>query len=167
VPLTQVSGQQVQCSRFITRSKQFLKEEIYRSDTLTLPLAGGLKGVLEINNAGDVGAVHFDFVFKRRTTGFIDINNLLIIHFTDHSKAEIFARTRHQQVGKVSFALLRLTEQRLGTNLTSEDQLFLRKLVTTPISYLELRIDGEKKEMKLSASDAGWIQNVITCLETL
>jgi hypothetical protein len=153
------------CSEFITVSKRFLKEPAYHSDTtLALGISEGLKGRLEIGDSGKPGAVHFNFVFKLADIGVIAIDDLLSIYFADDTKVEILARMRRMDAGKVSFALLQPTGHRLGSNLSNDDLVFHKQLMAVPISYMELRLDGQMRRFKLTATEAEWIQHVIDCL---
>jgi hypothetical protein len=158
-----------ECPKFLVKDKRFLREAVFRSDsTLTLHVDDNVTGSLEINNAGLYKAVNFDFVFKAKGGGAAPfIGDLLIIYFRDHTKDEVFVRSRKVYAGKASFAIVRQTDTRFGTALTNEDAVFFEKMKMITISHLEMTIGSEKHKIRLNARQADWLRSVITCIGAL
>ena len=155
---------QNECNRYIVKSKKLLQHTVYQADSaLTLPLRDDIVGKLLVNDAGLKETINFDFTFTDKQGRPLEMNDILTIHFAD-LKAEFIARTKHTHTGKITFAIVRQTETRVGTVLTNEDQLFYEKLKTDRITYLELGIDSQKQKMILQWVDAEKLRQVVTCL---
>jgi hypothetical protein len=155
---------QSECNRYIVKSKKLLQSTVYQADSaLRLSLREDIVGKLLVNDAGLKETVNFDFTFTDKQGRPLDMNDILTIHFAD-LKAEFIARTKRIHTGKITFAIVRQTETRLGTVLTDEDQLLYEKLKTDRITYLELGIDSQKHKMILEWVDAEKIRQVIGCL---
>jgi hypothetical protein len=157
------------CSQFLIKDKRFLRQTVFRSDSsLTFKVSGEVTGKLEINNAGLYKAVNFDFAFKNETgSSGPAIGDLLTIYFRDNTKDEVYVRSRRVYAGKATFAVVRLTDTRLGSALTKEDEVFFEKMKMVTISYLELTINSEKHKLRLNARQADWLRSVITCIGAL
>ena len=157
------------CPKFLIKDKRFLRQTIFRSDSsLTFIVNENVTAQLEINNGGLHQAVNFDFVFKNKT-GMASpaIGDLLVIYFRDNTKDEVYVRSRKLYAGKATFAIVRKTDTRLGTELTREDKIFFDKMKMVTISYMEMTINSDKHKMRLNATQAAWLRNVITCLGAL
>jgi hypothetical protein len=158
-----------ECPKFLVKDKRFLRTTIFRSDSsLTFAVNENIAAQLEINNAGLHQAVNFDFTFNNKTLGPAPaIGDLLVIYFRDNTKDEVYVRSRKVYGGKAIFAIVRKTDTRLGTELTKEDKIFFEKMKVVTISYMEMTINSEKHKMRLNATQASWLRNVITCLGAL
>lgn len=158
-----VSGQG-ECNRYIVKSKKLLQSTVYQADSaLTLSIREDIVGKLLVNDAGLKETISFDFTFTDKQGRPLEMQDILTIHFAD-LKAEFIARTKRSYTGRITFAIVRQTETRLGTVLTDEDQLFYEKLKTDRITYLELGIDSQKHKMILEWVDAEKLRQVVTCL---
>jgi len=155
---------QSECNRFVVKSKKVIQKTFYQSDSaLTFLLDEQVTGKLSVNDAGRKETINFDFTFKDKQGRPAEMRDILTIHFQDQ-KAEFIARSKRLYTGKITFAIIRPTETRLGTLLTDEDELFYRKLKTDRITYLELTINSKSQKMLLSREKSEWLKEVIICL---
>lgn len=157
-------AQRVNCNLFVKKSKRLLQTSVYQSDSaLTVFHEGDITGTLMINDAAKRETINFDFVFADSRGRGAEMSDILTIHF-DHYKAEFIAREKRIYSGKMTFAIIRQTETRLGTVLTEEDALFYQKLQTELITYFELKINGQPQKMYLTAQQSQWLRDVMICL---
>lgn len=159
-----VIAQKVNCNLYVHRSRQVLHGKVYEADSaITVLQSEGVTGRLHVNDAGMRETINFDFIFADANGRGADVNDLLVLHF-DHYKAEFIARSRRIYSGKITFAIVRPTETRLGTVLTEEDALFYDKLQQDLLTYFEIRVNGVNRKMYLSPTQAIWLRDVMICL---
>ena len=155
---------QTECNRFVVKSKKPFQNIIYQSDSaLTFSLGKEVIGKMLINDAGKKETVNFDFTFTDMQRRPVEMQDILTIHFKDQ-KAEFIARSKRAHSGKITFAIVRQTETRLGTVLTDEDEIFYQKLKSDPIMYFELNGASKNHKMLLVREQAEWLRTVINCL---